>query len=405
MSEIWEYFFKRDFPIVAEARAKAAKEQKSSISGDDKKTSNSSSTSRSPLKGSQTSQSSRLDLDSQDTQMESEHDDLFVSYRDLYYDEQVRREEKLASAGERLKERMHNLAQIKSSRQTILDPRLSLNLRKRRRGQTLPTGASRLHWSKKESRPKTLTEKARARASQLAFAYDPPRFTRSASMKVGFIPQKPKPVYKESSLEDMQTSQGTTKGIFGPRRGKPSIEACQAANQAFSRNPIPNTVKPTSTSFVERTVTKPPKSSIDKPYKALELPTNGIAGKSITKTTPISRSPQKNQAPSQDTLQVSNSRNDNEQQQPRSAINIPGITRRPILHKKPASEEDQFIPQNSGSISPAASPPLASATASSPPSSSLASVRSVPVPNLPMMSQPRKVPSGPSLFIPRKKAR
>ncbi|KAK9893361.1 hypothetical protein P389DRAFT_20265 [Cystobasidium minutum MCA 4210] len=193
--EIWEYFFKRDFPIVAEARKKSTPAAPPTDQVD-KVPRIKPNTAASPSKGSNIGEHEHED-----------DDDLFSSYRDLYYDEQVRREEKLASAGERLKERMSNLAAMKSSRQTILDPRLSLNLRKKRRGQiTLPTGRRNVAgWENNNSRPKTLTEKARARASQLAFAYEPPRprFTRSASMQVGFIPPKPRPVYKEDSLEDV----------------------------------------------------------------------------------------------------------------------------------------------------------------------------------------------------------
>lgn len=384
---------------MAEARAKVAKEREAS----DKGKQTSSSLSQPPPKARQSPREFHEKSYSQDTGMEEdedEDDDLFMSYRDLYYDEQVRREEKLASAGERLKERMNNLAQMKSSRQTILDPRLSLNLRKRRRGQTLPTG--RHHWSK-ESRPKTLTEKARARASQLAFAYDPPRFTRSASMKVGFIPQKPKPVYKESSLEDVQPSQATTKGIFGPRRGKPSLEACQAANEAFSRKGSNAHAK--ATSFIERTVTRPIKSSVDRPYKLLELPTHGIPGNSVTKTATPPRSAQNHIQPITRAPIQAAPASSSEVQIPRPTINIPGITRRPILQKK-GSEHGQTLAPTDTSVSPAGSPPLSTAIASSPPPpASTSSLSSTPVPNLPMMSQPRKVPSGPSLFIPRKRAK
>lgn len=382
-TEIWEYFFKRDFPIVAESRAKAAQQrEKDNIDEQTGKTPN-----RRPLK-----RKSYTDTEISELQDDSDiDDDLFMSYRDLYYDEQVRREERLASAGERLKERMSNLAQIKSSRQTILDPRLSLSLRKRRRGQTLPTG--RTHWSK-ESRPKTLTEKARARASQLAFAYDPPRFTRSASMKVGFIPPKPKPLYKEESL-GQAVEKPQVKGIYGPRRGKPSLEDCQAANEAFSRNakPGPTRVKPTI--FVEKTVSRPVKSSIDKPYKILQLPREGI---SHTRTRPIAASAASH-SPKAITTTTTTPTTATVSKPTSSIKHIPGITRRPIPQKQLEEQESQAVkrPETDTTLTP---PAITSLLASSPPPSSSA----LSAPDLPMLSQrPRKLPPGPSLFIPRKK--
>lgn len=337
------------------------------------------------------SRSSWVDPEGQDSELD---DDLFMSYRDLYYDEQVRRAEKLASAGERLKERMNNLAQMKSSRQTILDPRLSLNLRKRRRGQTLPTG--RGHWSK-ETRPRTITEKARARASQLAFAYDPPRFTRSASMKVGFIPSKPTPLYMENPLEDA-TAQQMTRGIFGPRRGKPSLEACQAANGSFSATTNGNTSS-RPTTFVERTVSRPAKSSIDRPYKVLQLPEKGVSGQmsktSVTQPKSIVSRPTSS-------IPIPSSPSSPADKPVISLKNIPGITRRPISQKQ--FDERQMVQgiwRTNGASPPAMSPPTQPEVASSTPPA----VSAIAIPDLPMLSQPRKKVSGPSLFIPRKKTK
>lgn len=379
--EIWEYFFKRDFPIVAEMRAKAAQERTQNSVNDRIGSSSSIHTTKGPPRA-----SSYAETDSQDAQMD---DDLFVSYRDLYYDEQVRREEKLASAGERLKERMNSLAQMKSSRQTILDPRLSLNLRKRKRGQTLPTG--RTHWSK-ESRPKTLTEKAKARASQLAFAYDPPRFTRSSSMKVGFIPPKPRPMYKEASLDDSHTASPRKVGIFGPRRGKHPLEACQGPTEAFVRKTGSSHSKPTS--FVERTVARPVKSSPSRPYRAHAFD----AEITMAKAAPYSKSPQLTQSAS-GTPQTNNSFDTKERTRP--SLSIPGITRRPLPPKK-ISEQNQPVTKTSIAVSPTATPTTSSAAASAPPSSG----SPAPASDLPMLSQPRKaLPSGPSLFIPRKRTK
>lgn len=332
-----------------------------------------------------------------------------------------------------MKERLNHLAEVKSGRQTILDPRLSLHLRKRRRGQTLPTGRMLSNVRGQQRQPvfrtKSLAERARAKATMIAAnRSQPPQFTRSASMSVGLIPPKPRPLYKESSLDsvDGQSNISLSKGIYGPRRGK-----VLSATSAVSRTDL--MASNGGTKFVERTVTVPAKSSIDKPYKStrkvVEASPPGktrvlaLPGRELQHKTTSALSSQ--QAVSPDTTP------------PVPIRNIPGITRRKQPVKLGMEKDDtisgtrsqsdstqdtkvvksvplpnvsmarpQISPPSTPASSSAGSPPTYSDTNSgpfSPPISESTSTTASDAVSLPMFSQPRR--AVPSLFIPRKKSR
>lgn len=374
--EIWETFFKRDFPLVAEARQatidKLSAPPSSSAGGE----------------------------------AVSNYEDLFSTYRDLYYEAEVARDEKLALAGSRLKEKIATLRQKKQERSVVLDPKLGLNPKLNRRSKISPI---KTRWSQQQSsaRPKTLMEKARAKAGAVAYAYHPPKFTRS-SMRIACmasIPSKPKLNYKEvDSNDDITTA-------ISSHSGK-----------------AVNTGKGKGTHFVERTVAVKSKATPQKPFKDAAGPVLshaqhiGILDGSI-KPVPTSNAvacPPKLSAqhaqtakPADEPVPVA---------APRPIKNIPGITRRP----KPANYDKHLGPPPFTSDAPspssssatshlsppyipspiesAASPPNWSHVVAqlSPPASTSSSSFYDPPPSTTSASATTKKPK-PSLFIPRKR--
>lgn len=352
--------------------------------------------------------SSTIAQSHEDTEDANAH--LFISYRDLYFDEQVRREEKLATAGTRLKERLATLAQRKEQRRTILDPRLGLDRRKKRRVGPVQN----VHWSQREYRPKTLAEKARIKAGTIAFAYDPPRATRlgisttryaidSSAGQQTIAPNRPS--YIEEELEPGRRPSSAVKQSFAPASNSNFRATCAATSSGGTR-------------FTQRTVTVPVKSSIDRPYRML----GGKLALASSKPTLPQTSP-----PSSDTDSGALSP---PAQLPRR--DIPGIRRKPMpikpsesMMSPPLSDYSANSPppptfETSGADGHSAAiqscvEPVTSyrAAAQLPRAYSPQQIARVsvhhesaasppPSTSLPMLAPPKR-PSMPSLFIPRKR--
>lgn len=367
---------------------------------------------------------------------ESDSAALFTSYRDLYFDEQVRREEKLATAGTRLKERLASLAQRKEQRRTILDPKLGLAKRKGGSRRVGPVG--RAQWSQREYRPKSLAEKARIKAGSIAFAYDPPRATRLGTSTTKYAmetsPGKPvvpptRPSFKEEGYVESRRPSSASRPS---QDSSSSLKRKSPYSDPVFRSRIPDLPEIGSSSsssqmrFVDRTITVPVKSSMDRPYRMqngkLSLAPHPPAGQQrsmLPQTSP----------PSSDTDSGALSPPADAPPAPRREI--PGIRRKPMPVKPKPPEEtvvlsEPLVSAASGSrpgILPpssvlgagnatvqspqsALSPGLAGPTASHSAFSASKPTRLTTHPAsgtaLPMMAPPRR-PTMPSLFIPRKR--
>lgn len=427
--EIWELFFKRDFPLVAEARGLSTTDANSLGRG-------------------QAHAQARERIQAATPAAA----DLFTSFRELYYDEQVRREERLATAGTRLKERIASLTQRKQERRTILDPKLGFSQKRRRgiagvalSGATLKGGRRvgpipKLHWSQREYRPKGLADKARQRAGNIAasFAsplplasvssgsavagpsvYTAPRATRAAVQAVKYAVESSRaegasstaapprrPDYREAVIEGEEEDEAAVKERRSRARGQPK--------------------------FIERRIAIPVKSSAERPYRAgsasgeqrqLVGRSSGSGGGSRAAAAATSATSDRSMAESSAASPASTSSDMSSvpvQSPPRVIKSIPGIKRKPIPLKSDSSGQPPASALTStDSTMPAMSPPANAALyadlrqrpspASSPPLSAAAGSMSL-VDSLPMLntaSMPTAVKRAkPSLFIvPRKRSK
>lgn len=299
-----------------------------------------------------------------------------LCFRDLYYDEQIAREERLATAGSRLKERVAALKEQKMQRRVILDPKLGLQKKKKRGSAPLKTAFVRrnpvvvmkkpVSWAQREYKPTAGVDRAKDKALAVAAAYyASPKFTRAVSArydeavtgKTASLPPKktqssianPYILIEDDGEEEPDRSTTGARGVKRTRtlpqvRQDPVAPAPVVAAQV---------VAPVATSSpVVETCTQP-----------------------AVVTTSASEAP-------------------------RPIKLMPGITRRPKVIK----------PADAAPVAPAEPMPVAPAidrAASAPGPASLTTVRnrvpSLPaLPDLPMLSRPPR-PSHPSLFIPRKK--
>lgn len=446
LTEIWEAFYARDFPLLAEARQASIDKlaaMPSSLTSAPRAPSNSS-----KLRETEDANSPHH----QDEEGEGLHgyESLFACYRDLYCEAELAREEKLARAGTRLKEKIASLKQQKEQRAVVLDPKLGLNPRISRGGRGRRTnrispiktrvGHSNAAQQHGHSRPKTLMEKARLKAGVVAYAYHPPKFTRS-SMRIACMasnPSRAKPKYAEVG-EDEEGKDEALARSEAPRD-----------KSAPSSNSTPSATQGQGTRFVERSVTVKAKSSIDRPHKeadGLGIP-KPVHVKMLPQGQNVHRGPRSRPSPTTsphamkltskptDPTPPAPGRDREILPRPSPIKNIPGVTRKPkratTSHTAPLHMHVGPPPFTSDGPSPSPSSSAASTVSSSPPNwSNVAVAQQYPALSPPTATaassssssssswssslqresqfhaQPTKVVrrATPSLFIPRKRAK
>lgn len=351
-------------------------------------------------------------------------------YRELYYDEQIARAERLASAGTRLKERIASIKQSKEERRVQLDTRLRAPEKRSRR-----TAA----WTRQAYRPKSIMDKAKERAGRVAFAYEPPRFTKRSMLRPSTIAPSPekRPAYKEVDERELERekrrqAEKAREALF-TRRGAGAGELAKSPIKEMSYKAAGLQVpkeqpKPVE---VDSVTPRPSKMSSEQSSRASS---SGVAAKKLTTSSPR---PQPSTVTSATPLPLPPPPSAPVRLEPRPIRNIPGITRRP----KPSTSAAGSGSEPESALSPPAlSPPAtsSSSTALSPASSQAGS----PPPayfspdaqlsprmsgissasyglgptnkivqeafDLPMLSKrptPSVSTSGPSLFITRKRPR
>ena len=424
--EIWELFFKRDFPLVAEARGLSTIDTNSLSRG------------QPHTKAQARSQAAAAP----DT-------DLFTSFRELYYDEQVRREERLATAGTRLKERIASLTQRKQERRTILDPKLGFSQKRRRgiagvalSGTALKGGrrvgpVPKIHWSQREYRPKGLADKARQRAGNIAasFASPLPVTSVSSASAVAGPAAYTAPRATRATVQavkyavESSRAEGVSSTSAPPKRpdyreavieGEEEDEAAEKERQARARR---------QPKFIERRIAMPVKSSAERPYRAgsdsgeqRQLVKRSIeAGSQSTAAATGRTSSRLTAGPSPIGSASTSSDMSSVPAQPPARVikSIPGIKRKPIPLKRDPSGQPlpsalyaadsvnlsaMSAPASTGSYadpmqSPASSPPVSAAAGSMSP------VDSLPMLNTASASTAAKR-AMPNLFIvPRKRTK
>lgn len=335
------------------------------------------------------------------------------SFRDLYYDEQIARAERLASAGTRLKERIASLKQMKEERKVQLDTRIRANGPKRRT-------AKNAHWSQKEYKPKSFVEKAKEKASRVAFAYEPPKFRRSSMRPSTIAPAVDrKPTYTDADVHGLDIDRkGKEKEKAQP---KPVMSMFTRRPGVLAKSPIKDLSYKAAGLPVPKTV--PP----EKMVKEVNTPSNASSP-------PARLQSASDSAPKPPLATLSHSLHVKTVPpliEPRPIRNIPGITRRPRPPGHTISNAGSGSEAESALSPPALSPPASTASsyAGSPPapvySDAQISPPSIPsfqhhqpaysppaisqdsLESLPMLSKrpPSASSGGPSLFIPKKRQR
>lgn len=325
---------------------------------------------------------------------ETENQSHIVSFRDLYNDEQIAREERLATAGNRLKERIASLNQQKQERRVVLDPRIGLIKNRNTRRPARPKLAANnraLRWTAKDYKPRSLAEKARIAASNIAHASKPIKVPSKSSLRLAVqrsLGTKPDPIYVDDALpEDCDSGKTIPKDNLNGTR------------------------------FVERVVKVPAKSSIDRPFRLGRVLSSTVLDSLSLSPDDQAQIPSRKQ-PAIAKIEHSQSQitttafkracNDASPEAPLPAVrkSVPGITRKP-KPSKPRSASEEALQQQTMTTSPQkVSLPLHDhqtqtqdlQQAHSPPNGP-ASPPSAPSTLIP----PVKRPSAPSIFIPRKR--
>lgn len=237
------------------------------------------------------------------------------------------------------------MKQQRDERRVVLDPKLGLKKTKGGRSAPLKT-----HWSLTGYRPRTMTEKARAKADAVAKAFQTPSAPiRGSSFRVAMqhsLSNKPAPVYAEPEFE--QPAQ--KKRILPPTR------------------------------YVARTVTVKAPSSMENPYRGTAIKRRAAGLDEAKSVSSITQA--------QETAV-----------QPMPVIkSLPGITvrRREIKPEEPAlvhAEAADSFPRDE--VKPAPPPPSSSPAQSQP---EIRPIHQQPIPSPSIKKRPP-----PSLFIPRKR--